>query len=42
MNKFVYKDDRLWMLKFQERVEQAKRYVEFCAKVYKFQIHNGR
>ena len=38
----MYKDDRLWMLKFQERMEQAKRYVEFCAKVYKFQIDNGR
>ena len=38
----MYKDDRMWMLKFQERMEQAKRYVEFCAKVYKFQIDNGR
>ena len=42
LNKFVYKDDQLWMLKFQEQMEQAKRYVEFCAKVYKFQIDNGR
>ena len=42
LNKFMYKDDRMWMFKFQERMEQAKRYVEFCAKVYKFQIDNGR
>ncbi len=42
LNKFMYKDDKLWMLKIQERMEQAKRYVEFCAKVYKFQIDNGR
>ena len=38
----VCKNDQLGMLKFQERMEQAKRYVEFCAKVYKFQIDSGR
>ena len=38
----MYKDDRLWVLKFQERMEQAKRYVKFCAKVYKFRIDNRR
>ena len=38
----MYKDDKLWMLKFQERMEEAKRYVEFCATVYKFQIDSGR
>jgi hypothetical protein len=27
LNKFMYKDNRMWMLKFQERMEQAKRYV---------------
>ena len=38
----MYKVNRIWMLKFQERMEQAKRHVEFCAKVYQFQINNGR
>ena len=42
INQFMDKDSQMWMLKFQERMEQAKRYVEFCAKVYKFQIDNGR
>jgi hypothetical protein len=42
LNKFMYKDNRMWMLKFQERIEQAKRYVEFCAKVYQYQIDNNR
>ena len=36
----MYKDNRMWMLKFQERMEQVKRYVEFCAKVYQYQIDN--
>ena len=42
LNKFMYKDDRTWLLKFQERMDQAKRYVEFCARVYQHQIDNGR
>ena len=42
LNKFMYTDKRMWMLKFQERMEQAKRYVEFCAKVYQYQIDNNR
>ena len=42
LNKFMYKDDRMWMLKFNERMDQAKRYVEFCAKVYQHQIDSGR
>ena len=42
LNKFMYKDDHMWMLKFQERMEHAKRYVEFCAKVYQYQIDNNR
>ena len=42
LNKFMYKDNRMWMLKFQARMEQAKRYVEFCAKVYQYQIDNSR
>ena len=33
-NKFVYKDHQMWMLKFQERMEQSKRYVELSTKVY--------
>ena len=38
----MYKDDRMWMLKFNERMDQAKRYVEFCAKIYQHQIDNGQ
>ena len=32
----------MWMLKFSERMEQAKRYVEFCTEIYRLQIDNGR
>ena len=42
LNKFMYKDNQMWMFKFQERMEQAKRNVEFCAKVYQYQIDNNR
>ena len=33
LNKLMYNDDKM---------EQAKHYVEICAKVYNFQIDNGR
>ena len=42
LNKYMYRDDRLWLLKVQERMSQAKRYVEFCAKIYNYQVENGR
>ena len=42
LNKFMYGDNQMWMLKFNEKMEQAKRFVEFCAKIYNFQNDNGR
>ena len=33
----MYKDNGTWMLRFQERMEQAKRYVKFCTDIYNFQ-----
>ena len=41
LNKFMYTDDWMRMLKFNQRLDQAKRYVECCAKVYQHQIDNG-
>lgn len=41
LSKFMYKDNRMWVVKSQERMEQAKRYVEFCGKVYQYQIDNN-
>ena len=38
----MYRNDELWMLKFEELLDQAKRYVEFCAKIYEYQRKNGR
>ena len=42
LNKFMYSDNKLWMEKFQERMQQAKRYVNFCLKIYEHQISQGR
>ena len=41
LKQIMYRDNKMWMLKFNERMEQAKRYVEFCAKIYQFQIDSG-
>ena len=38
----MYRDDKMWLLNFQERMEQAKRYVKFCTEIYQHQIENGR
>lgn len=38
----MYKDNKIWMLKFQDRMNQAKRHVEFCAEVYKHQRGAGK
>ena len=38
----MYKDDALWMARFQENLEEAKRYVRFCVKIYNYQREKGR
>ena len=42
LNKHMYRNDEIWMAKFQENIEQAKRYVRFCAKIYEHQREAGR
>ena len=42
LNKFMYRDSKAWMEKFQERMLQAKRYVSFCLKIYEYQRSEGR
>ena len=42
LNKHMYKDSREWMAKFQERMQQAKRYVKFCVDIYNYQRSQGR
>jgi hypothetical protein len=42
LNKYMYRNDKLWMEKFQLGMEQAKRYVRFCTQVYEHQRKHGR
>ena len=42
LNKHMYKDNEAWMAKFNENIEQAKRYVRFCIKIYEHQKLKGR
>ena len=42
LNKHMYKNNEQWMAKFAEGMEQAKRYVRCCVKIYNHQIANGR
>ena len=42
LDKHMYKDNAVWMAKFHEHVDQAKRYVRFCIKVYNHQLENHR
>ena len=42
LNKHMYRNDEAWMSKFEENIEQAKRYVRFCIKIYNHQRANGR
>ena len=42
LNKFMYKDSAVWMAKFQERMQQAKRYVKVCVDIYLYQREQGR
>ena len=41
-NKHMYKDGRERMAKFQDRMQQAKRYVKFCVDIYNRQRSQGR
>ena len=42
LNKHMYKDSREWMAKFQDRMQQAKRYGKFCVDIYNHQRSQGR
>ena len=42
LNKHVYRDNAVWMAANHEHVDQAKRYVRFCVKVYNHQLENNR
>ena len=42
LNKFMYKNDREWMQRFEELLGQTKRYVKFCASIYEHQRAHGR
>ena len=42
LNKYMYRNDQLWMQKFQLGVERAKRHIRFCAGVYEYQRQQGR
>ena len=33
LNKYMYRNDKLWMAEFAKNIEQAKRHVWFCAKI---------
>ena len=42
LNKLMYKNDREWMQRFEELLEQSKRYVRFCTAIYEHHRANGR
>ena len=42
LNQFIDKNDKLWMAKFTNRTEQAKRHVRSCAIIYEQQRQVGR
>ena len=42
LNKHMYRDDDVWMQKFQLGMEQAKRYIRCCIQVYEHQRKYGR
>ena len=33
INKHMYRDNKLWMEKFQQKLQQAKRYIKFCTAI---------
>ena len=42
LNKHMYQDNATWMAKSEENLEQAKRYVRFCVKIYNHQREQNR
>ena len=42
VNKYMYRDDKIWVEKLQLGMEQAKRYVRYCIGVYEHQRKHGR
>ena len=42
LNKHMYKVSREWMVNFQDRMQQAKRYVKFCVDICNYQRSRGR
>ena len=42
LNKHMYKNSQVWMAKFHEGMQQAKRYVKFCTDVYEYQRSKGK
>ena len=42
LNKHMYRNDSMWMEKFQLRLEQARRHVKFCTQIYEHQRKHGR
>ena len=41
LNKHMYRNNAEWMAKFDEGMEQAKRYVRFCVQIYNHQREQG-
>ena len=42
LNKYMYRNDKLWMSGFAKNIQQAKRRVRFCANIYEHQRQAGR
>ena len=42
LNKFIYRDSEVWMMKFQDRMRQAKMYVKFCTSICLYPRSKGR
>ena len=41
LNKHMYQDSKTWLAKFQECMQQAKRYVKFCVDIYNYHLSEG-
>ena len=42
LNRFLHRDDPMWLQRFEEEVERAKEHLRFCAKIYRFQLARGK
>ena len=42
LNKYMYRNSEVWLEKFQMAMEQAKRYVRCCTRIYEHQRKHGR